>query len=43
MMNIAPAKRLALGLVLSSALIGAATGVLARTSVIVGGAPMLRS
>jgi uncharacterized surface protein with fasciclin (FAS1) repeats len=41
MMNIAPAKRLALGLVLSSALIGAATGVLARTSVIVGGAPML--
>ena len=40
-MNIAAAKRLALGLVLSTAMLGGAPGVKARTSVIVGGAPML--
>jgi uncharacterized surface protein with fasciclin (FAS1) repeats len=40
-MNVERTKRLAIGIVVSTAMLGAATAVLARTSVMVGGAPML--
>jgi uncharacterized surface protein with fasciclin (FAS1) repeats len=40
-MNVERTERLAIGIVVSTAMLGAATAVLARTSVMVGGAPML--